>query len=371
MLLCGAVPAILPALWIQDLALQVRANSLDAYSRDLLVLYRWAHQRSLCLETRLRSLKPLSGPECRSIASALSTTKGERKASKSTIERRIASVTLFIRFAFEVFSELAHLSPVLQMQCDRASATSCSRLMKYMRFAINSASPSLPAHVLKANEKAALKEVIDPASPRNPFESNQIRIRNHCIINLMLETGVRRAELVLLELDDLNLGGLPTVRIRSSLSHFANCRRDGASPKTRSRTVPITATLARNISSYLESVRPELAQGCRLSRALFISGKDGRRLSLTAVNHLVAKLSVAAGLPEGSRLHPHGLRSTAATDARRAIDAKGLAVHAEMEESLSYFGGWAPGSRMVRRYTREALSERVSRKIRARVDGSE
>ena len=187
----------------------------------------------------------------------------------------------------------------------------------------------------------------------------------------MLETGVRRAELVLLELDDLYLGGLPTVRIRSSLSAVANCRRDGASPKTRSRTVPITVTLARQISVYLERVRPELAQGFRLSRHLFISGKDGRRLSLTAVNHLVARLSVAAGLSEGARLHPHGLRSTAATDARRAIDEKGVAVHAEMEESLSYFGGWAPGSRMVRRYTREALSEKVSRNIRARVDSDE
>ncbi|WP_368563137.1 tyrosine-type recombinase/integrase [Pseudoxanthomonas sp. UTMC 1351] len=234
-----------------------------------------------------------------------------------------------------------------------------------MKFAKNNAAPTIPSQVLNGVQQAALQDIISPESDLNPFKKRHVRVRNQCLVQVMLETGVRRAELVLLELADVYLGASPTIRIRSSINAGARCRRDGASPKTRSRTVPITSKLARRLSGYLERERLEFTQRNRLSVHLFLSELDGQRLSVTAVNHVLRKLGSAGVFAKGgTRLHPHGIRSTSATEARRLMDAAGKASHSELEESLSYFGGWAPGSRMVRRYTREAVSEKVGRLLR-------
>ncbi len=74
----------------------------------------------------------------------------------------------------------------------------------------------------------------------------------------MLETLARRGEVVLIELDDVDLGPSPTIRIKRPSDINRERRLDGASLKTRGRIVPITASVAAVLNEYISDHRPKL-----------------------------------------------------------------------------------------------------------------
>ncbi|WP_425476982.1 tyrosine-type recombinase/integrase [Novilysobacter arseniciresistens] len=192
-----------------------------------------------------------------------------------------------------------------------------------------------------------------------------IKVRNYCLFHVTIAVLARRSEAVLLELMDLDLGASPSVLIKMPTLAMSRRRRDGAALKTKGRQVPISANLAELLRCYVYEFRPLLLKNGRPSTSLFLSDRDGRRLSSGAFNQILRK---AANLPEiqrlGKRLHPHALRHAGATAARRTITSNG-ATHDELAECLTYLGGWSPGSPMVQHYTRAAISERVAKLIRA------
>jgi len=192
-------------------------------------------------------------------------------------------------------------------------------------------------------------------------------VRNFALIALALETFARRSELVLLETTDLDLGYEPTVTIKKPTTVNQLKRRDGASMKTRGRIIPISLELASVLRFYLDHVRDEFLIPKRPTTSLFLSSRDGRRIAAMSLNHILKKVSQIPEIKQlGVRIHPHGLRSTGATEIRRKIDANGVSSGIMMEEVLSYLGGWVSGSPMVRRYTKTALSEKLGAMVRGK-----
>ncbi|WP_051534365.1 tyrosine-type recombinase/integrase [Deefgea rivuli] len=354
------LPLILPNLWIDDLGMTARENTLNAYLRDLKIMYEWAVENGISIENRIRSLKGFSRPELRKIANLLTTKNNGEICSKSTIYRRIQSIQSFIGYAFDHFIEIDKVPILVQQLVEKNKSFQLNRLEKLMMARANNGPASKPSTDLSSSEIEIIESVLHPASELNPFVEKNVKFRNYCIFLILMETLARRSELVLIEIDDLTLGPNPTVTIKAPSVASKIRRRDGASMKTMGRTVPLSEKVALAMTVYIENCRESFILPRRPSKALFLSQKDGKRLSSNTLNQIFRKIQESPEVKMlGRRIHPHGIRSSAANHARRKIQNNEKANDLEMREALSYLGGWTQNSRMIERYTRSAISERL------------
>lgn len=139
---------------------------------------------------------------------------------------------------------------------------------------------SLPKYLTLEQSQALLRSV-----------SGQNSKRDYAILMIFLNCGIRRAELVGLNLSDVYEDRLRVV-----------------GKGNKERIVYMGSTCKQAIDAYME-IRRML--GANDPRALFIS-RDKNRISVSAVHRLVKKHMLAAGL-DASQFSAHKLRHTAAT----------------------------------------------------------
>lgn len=137
----------------------------------------------------------------------------------------------------------------------------------------------LPRHVLSAAEAEAVLA--------QPFVSRALGLRDRAILETLYSTGIRRAELAHLDLEDVDHArGLLIVR---------------AGKFQRDRVVPIGERALGWIDRYAARVRRRVVSG-REERALFVS-RRGSRLSVSALSHLVNGYVLAAALGKAGACH--------------------------------------------------------------------
>jgi integrase/recombinase XerC len=140
--------------------------------------------------------------------------------------------------------------------------------------------------VLDAAEAAAVMGAADDATPRG--------IRDRALVELLYATGIRVAELVGLDVDDLD-------RRRRVVTVVGK--------GNKQRTVPYGLAADRALDAWLTTGRPAHASE-RSGPALFL-GARGKRIDPRAVRAVVhRRVSAVDGAPD---LGPHGLRHSAAT----------------------------------------------------------
>lgn len=135
-------------------------------------------------------------------------------------------------------------------------------------------------------ELDAMIAVCDPATA--------LGVRDRAMLELLFGTGLRRAEMVALDLYDLDLRA-GTVFVRSG--------KGGAS-----RLVPVAGQARRALRRYLDRGRPALITS-RTNNALFL-GVRGQRIGGGRVHQIVGECAHRAGLARriGRRIGPHGFR---------------------------------------------------------------
>ena len=148
--------------------------------------------------------------------------------------------------------------------------------------------------------------------PRNiPTEEDMVRLleapdtrgrhglRDRAMLELMYSTGIRRGEVVGLDVYDVDLAAKTLTVRRAKGGKF--------------RVVPMGRTACHYVARYLSEVRPKWARR-RRSSALFLGEKygDGEgRCFPTAVDHIV-RVHARRALP-GRRITPHMIRHAFAT----------------------------------------------------------
>ncbi|MFF7109333.1 tyrosine-type recombinase/integrase [Pseudomonas sichuanensis] len=362
------LPVLLPNLWIDELSISARSNTAESYLRDIAILYEWAFDKAITLEARFRNFTGFSKLEIIDISKSICKTTTKNIASKATCIRRLESLKSFVRFAFDYYIELSKLPLSEQAQAEKI----CAKQLKKLRDNVQKISNSSPdpkfSSDLSIAELEAIERVINPESELNPFKEDRVKIRNYCIFWLAIETFVRRSEIVLVELTDLELGQTPTVLIKRPTTTNKSKRLDGASQKTAGRVIPISLYLAQLLADYIQHTRDQFVVPQHPSTSLFLSTRDGRRLSSTTLNQIT---KVISGQPSirilGKRIHPHGLRATGANILRRSVSASQKQSDIEVVEALSYIGGWVQDSPMIRRYTRTSISERLGEIVRSNI----
>src|SRR5690606_6497488 len=89
---------------------------------------------------------------------------------------------------------------------------------------------------------------------RNPFRNPDVQLRNAIIFGLLRHTGMRRGELLSLQIEQFDLGHEAHVWIRRNQDDKHDSRRYQPVAKTQERPLPLPGALADQINRYILNV---------------------------------------------------------------------------------------------------------------------
>lgn len=217
-------------------------------------------------------------------------------------------------------------------------------------------SVDLPQGMEKADIERLL-DVIDPASPENPWKGEHVRIRNQLIFHWLLGLGLRKSELLIVRLEDINFR-TNEVLIARRADDPLEPRADAPNAKTHARLLVLGDELAAMTRSYILSARRSVKNGKRYPHLILATG-TGRPLSKQAVNKLFVELRrKVVGVPE--ELTPHVLRHNWNDNFSELMD--GQKVPPEEEERMrKQQMGWSDKSKMASVYTKRHTKRKADK----------
>ena len=152
-----------------------------------------------------------------------------------------------------------------------------------------------PVRVVHALTVEEMMKIIQSSTP-----TTALGLRDRAILELLYSTGIRRQELV-----NLNIGDF---RVESHELLVINGKGG------KDRVVPVGQWACYFTETYMKNVRPW--QVCDpAEKALFVQHRNGQRLSLRSVKDIVERATARSGV--GRRVSPHTFRHSMATHMMR------------------------------------------------------
>ena len=219
---------------------------------------------------------------------------------------------------------------------------------------------------LTDTQQQIIHTLIRPGAQENPFPE-RLQLRNWLMIELLLETGIRRGELLKLYTTDINQGSEHAYLSVNDREHDpADPRAEEPALKTHARTVGLSTQLYEVYERYIQSERRPQRNGKPMKlpyRYLFISDR-GRPLSIRALSNVLDRLFLIIELA-----HPGLLPTLSAHDFRHTfadrflahlVEERGFDLERAMDE-LRRVCGWSETSAMPRRYASRFLAASANR----------
>lgn len=219
---------------------------------------------------------------------------------------------------------------------------------------------------LSLEEQERLLSIVHPDSPANPWERGFVRLRNWLIVVLLLATGMRRGELLGLQIGDLH-SNQPKLRVIRRADATEDPRRIQPNTKTNDREIELAPSIMKALWSYINKER----RGIRAARAVpqVIVSDEGAPLSQASIDKLFAQLREACpGLPMA--LSSHVMRHTWNERFSEQAEAMGLSESVE-EKARNTQQGWSDNSKMATTYTRRHTAKKgreISLKLQEQLD---
>ena len=263
----AALPALIQRFFTDRLCVQMEAsrNTVAGYRDTFRLLLRYASARHVKPPVKL-TVEDIDADLIADFLVHTETTRGNSARSRNT---RLAAIRSFYRY-------VAMSDPTWLLHCQRILAMPNKRYVKRT------------VTFLDADEMAALL-----AAPDRTTWAGQ---RDHALLLLAVQTGLRASELVGLTLSDVVLGSGAHIR----------CVGKGR----KERATPLRRETAKLLVAWIGNDKEE-------SSPLFPSIR-GERLSRDALEHLVRKhcLTAARTCPSigAKRVTPHTLRHSTAMD---------------------------------------------------------
>lgn len=218
---------------------------------------------------------------------------------------------------------------------------------------------------LSLEEQGRVVAAVHPDSPNNPWKRRVIRQRNWLIIVLLLATGIRRGELLGLQIGDIS-SNQPKLRIVRRADAKDDTRTNQPNTKTHDREIELLPTILRALQAYL--VERRNIKAARSIPQIFVS-EDGNALSTQSIDKLFRQLREACpGLPVS--LTSHVMRHTWNERFSEAAEAMQLPEIAE-ERARNSQQGWSDNSKTSVIYTRRYTSKKgneISMKLQEKLD---
>lgn len=220
---------------------------------------------------------------------------------------------------------------------------------------------------LSKEEQDRVVAVVHPDSPDNPWKRGFVRHRNWLIVVLLLATGMRRGELLGLQIRDLAISR-GKLRIVRRADDPEDRRLVQPNAKTNDREIELRQEIMRKLDAYLEERRS--IKAARRFAQVFVAD-DGNPLSEKTIDKIFKELRHACpGLPV--TLTSHVMRHTWNERFSEAADEMGLSEVTE-ERARNTQQGWADDSKTGATYTRRHAAEKgkeIALKMQEKLDGS-
>lgn len=220
---------------------------------------------------------------------------------------------------------------------------------------------------LSQEEQERLLAVVHPDSPDNPWKQRFVRSRNWLIVTLLLATGVRRGELLGLQINDL-VQNQPCLRIVRRADASEDPRLIQANTKTRDRLVEVRPAIMKAIWNYIREDRHKI-KAARKFPQVFVAD-DGKPLSAKSIDKIFVQIRQSCpGLPV--TLTSHVMRHTWNERFSEQAEKMGLTDTAE-ERARNEQQGWADNSKSGTVYTRRHTSRKgreIALKLQEKLDG--
>jgi integrase len=192
-------------------------------------------------------------------------------------------------------------------------------------------------------------------SENNPWSSSFVRVRNEIMILWLVFLGLRRGELLNVQIPDISFSGATV-----TIARRADCPEDPRTSqplvKTRDRILPLSSDLLKLTNEYILQHRRNI-RGVKSHPYLFVAHKTGAPLSLSALNRVFRDLDIEVdGIDY--KVTPHVLRHTWNDGFSRASDLKGSS-DSEEQASRAYAMGWSPTSGTAATYTKRHVREKA------------
>ncbi|WP_232434890.1 site-specific integrase [Burkholderia ubonensis] len=219
---------------------------------------------------------------------------------------------------------------------------------------------------LTHDEEDRLMAIVHPDSPDNPWERRFVRRRNWLIVVLLLATGMRRGELLGLQIGDLH-SNQPKLRIIRRADAAEDLRRIQPNTKTYDREIELKPAIMKRLWNFINTERRAIKAARKIPQ-IFVSD-EGEALSPSSIDKLFAQLrTVCPGL--SVRMTSHVMRHTWNDRFSEQAEALGLSDAVE-EKARNEQQGWSDNSAMAATYTRRHTARKgrqVALKLQERLD---
>jgi integrase len=220
---------------------------------------------------------------------------------------------------------------------------------------------------LSLEEQELLLRIVHPDSPQNPWARGFVRQRNWLIVVLLLATGMRRGELLGLQIGDLN-SSQPKLRIIRRADAMEDPRAIQPNAKTNDREIELHASIMKALWGYINKDRHSI-KAARAFPQVIVSD-EGHPLSHASIDKIFFQLRDACPkFPVA--LTSHVMRHTWNERFSEQAETLGIAESVE-EKARNSQQGWSDNSQMATTYTRRYAAKKgreISLKLQEELDG--
>lgn len=278
----------------------------------------------------------------------------ESRVSGPTIKKRLSALIGLIEWVFaKVHSNGLNIPPEELLRRYRWLICELRRAKKAISKDNTIVKGSLES-VLPEPEYFRLLAMASPGNPHNPWTPKN-QSRNHSIVSLLNETGLRRGEAAGIKVSDLRDGVVPQIEVSKIIDDPADVRKRPPSTKTAARLVTISRELMRHIITYVEVERRRYTKG-KTHDFLFVSHQGrtaGEPLDNQSINYIFTRLGFVAGI---SKLTPHKLRHKYNEMFDEKARSKGY-TKAQCDDMRRTACGWSHDSSMTDYYNDFRLAQ--------------
>jgi integrase len=229
---------------------------------------------------------------------------------------------------------------------------------------------------LTNRERNLLLEIMHPDSSENPFANKSIKLRNYIILLLGLDMGLRRSEMLLIKIGDIQWHNRQLMVVNLEDERI-DPRTTAPQFKTRERMLVMTDELYEAISEYESKYRyKKLIKGSSQARKhpfLLVAHRrnEGEPMSINTLDGVFHRIQKTA--PELAHIHPHILRHdsvyTMLESMRDELDMLTPEDRTTtVQKTLTWMFGWHPESNMPSLYGAKFWKEEADKAIKKRAE---
>lgn len=360
-----------PNLFITSRMRQTSKNTQIGFLHNLKVLFQWLSYECIDLESRFALNEHLSEIEIHRLVNFCGwSAETHRKMLSHSVSLHPKSYRQVSRAAYH--QRVTAIRKYLEWLCSQL-ATDRTQLKEenaIVKATMRSLAPRLKNHTkndaVKVTESQIkiITEKLMPGHPENPWPSESLQYRNLLIFHLLLETGMRRGELLGLYVNDLKDNTASIVRRHNNP---LDVRTQQPNAKTGERTIPIPQELTAVAYEYVVNYRGAHKKAKRHPYLLVGhkgEGGAGEALSISAIDYVFRTARKA--FPELKGLSAHSLRHHMNYRISKLLDEKYEHLTPEDraikdQEMRSYLMGWAPDGKQQARYNKRYNTEEAGK----------